>query len=197
MHNKHDIQPNESTGTTLIKMLEKKEGCEFVYMTGSYNQALKKVYLYKRFRTKNTSYANDSRSVPIVNNSGDIIAPPTKGSTRRRSKQKTQYKMNVPWANNKKKKTSLDDDIIWVHDDISPEEGSDPERFVKTVVEALRLGDDKILLAVAWSAKEGRLNHKKYPEVLGVDVTYGKNNKKKASISCYWKRHQKQKHPHS
>ena len=24
LHNKHDIQPNESTGTTLIKMLEKK-----------------------------------------------------------------------------------------------------------------------------------------------------------------------------
>ena len=86
--------------------------------------------------------------------------------------------MNVPWANNKKKKTGLDDEIIWVHDDISPEEGSDPERFVKTVVEALRLGDDEILLAVAWSTKEGRLNHKKYPEVLGVDVTYGKNNEK-------------------
>ena len=66
-----------------------------------------------------------------------------------------------------------------MHDDISPEEGSDPERFVKTVVEALRLGDDEILLVVARSTKEGRLNHKKYPEVLGVDVTYGKNNEKR------------------
>ena len=52
LQNKHDIQPKESTGTTLIKLLKKKTGCEFVYMTGSFNQATKKVRLHKRFRTK-------------------------------------------------------------------------------------------------------------------------------------------------
>ena len=87
--------------------------------------------------------------------------------------------MNVPWANNKKKKTVLGEDIIWVHNETSAEEGSDPERFIKTVVEALTLGEDEVLLAVAWTTKEGRLNHMKYPDVLGVDVTYGKNNEKR------------------
>ena len=60
LQNKHDIQPKESTGTTLIKLLENKPGCEFVYMTGSFNQAMKKVRLHKRFRTKNASFAKDS-----------------------------------------------------------------------------------------------------------------------------------------
>ena len=87
--------------------------------------------------------------------------------------------MNVPWANNKKKKTVLGDDIIWVHNEILAEEGSDPERYIKTVVEALTLAGDEILLAVAWTTKEGRLNHMKYPDVLGVDVTYGNNNEKR------------------
>ena len=87
--------------------------------------------------------------------------------------------MNVPWANNKKKKTVLGKDIIWVHNETSADEGDDPERFIKTVVEALTLGEDEVLLAVAWTTKEGHLNHMKYPDVLGVDVTYGKNNKKR------------------
>ena len=54
--------------------------------------------------------------------------------------------MNIPWANNKKKKTILGKDIIWVHNETSTEEGGDPERFIKTVVEALTPGKDKILL---------------------------------------------------
>ena len=84
----------------------------------------------------------------------------------------------MPWANNKKKKTKKYDDIIWVHDEIDADEESDPARYIKTVVEALNIGEEKNLLAVAWTTKEGRLNHMKYPDVLGVDVIFGKNNEK-------------------
>ena len=86
LHKKHGIQPKESTGTTIIKLLEKNSGCEFVYMTGSFNQAMKKVRLHKRFRTKNASFAKDSRTNPVVSNDGDIIAPPPKVSTRKGKK---------------------------------------------------------------------------------------------------------------
>ena len=85
----------------------------------------------------------------------------------------------MPWANNKKKKTNKNDDIIWVHDKIDADEESDLARYIKTVVDALKIGEDEILLAVAWTTKEGRLNHMKYPDVLGVDVTFGKNSKKR------------------
>ena len=40
LQNKHDIQPKESTGTTLIKLLEKKPGCEFVYYYDSVSTTL-------------------------------------------------------------------------------------------------------------------------------------------------------------
>ena len=68
---------------------------------------------------------------------------------------------------------------IWVHNEIEAGEGTDPDRYIKTVVDALTIGKDEVLLAVAWTIKEGRLNHMKYPDVLGVDVTYGKNNEKR------------------
>ena len=55
-------------------------------------------------------------------------------------------------------------------------EGRDPERYMRAVIEALKIGDDEVLLAVAWTTKEGRLNHIKYPDVLRVDVMFGKNN---------------------
>ena len=87
---------------------------------------MKKVRLHKRFRTQNTSFAKDSRTNPVISNDGDIIAPPPKGSTRKGNKQNTQNNMNVPWANNKKKKTVLGDNIIWVHNEILAEEESDP-----------------------------------------------------------------------
>ena len=47
----------------------------------------------------------------------------------------------------------------------------------QTVVDALTIVD-KVLLVVAWTTNEGRLSHMKYPDVLRVDVTYGKDNEK-------------------
>ena len=56
---------------------------------------------------------------------------------------------------------------------------SDAHIYVLAVVNALRLGDDEVLLAVAWVTKEGRLAHIRHPFVLGTDVTFGKNNEKR------------------
>ena len=89
LQNKHDIQPKKSTGMTLIRLLEKKPGCKLVYMTGSFNQAMKKVRLHKIFRTKDALFTKDSRTNPAVDNDGNIIAPPPKGSTRKGGK--TEY----------------------------------------------------------------------------------------------------------
>ena len=85
----------------------------------------------------------------------------------------------MPWVNNKRKKTNKNDDIIWVHDEIDADKGSDPARYIKTVVEAFKIGEEEIVLAVVWTTKEGRLNHVKYPDVLQVDATFGKNNEKR------------------
>ena len=90
--------------------------------------------------------------------------------------------MNVPWVNNKKKKTVLDKTIIWTHNESSADEGGDPERYIKMVVDTLTIGEDEVLLAVAWTTKEGRLNHMKYPDVLGIDVPYKKNNKTRSQF---------------
>lgn len=51
--------------------------------------------------------------------------------------------------------------------------------YVKAVVKALDLGNQEVLLAVAWTTAEGRLYHKKFPRVLGVDVKYGTNNERR------------------
>ena len=51
--------------------------------------------------------------------------------------------------------------------------------YVKAVVNALSLGDDEILLAIAWATAEGRLYHIKYPQVLGIDVKYGTNSERR------------------
>ena len=89
LHKKHNCQSNESTGTTLIKLLKNKPGCEFVYMIGSYNQAMKKVRLHNRFWTKIIPLEKESQTKPVVSNDGDIIAPEPKGSMRK-EKQNTQ-----------------------------------------------------------------------------------------------------------
>lgn len=51
--------------------------------------------------------------------------------------------------------------------------------YVKSVCEALKLGDNEILLAVAWVTAEGKIYHIKYPRVLGFDVKFGTNNEKR------------------
>ena len=59
---------------------------------------------------------------------------------------------------------------------------SDEHDYVKAVVEALKLGEDEVLLGVAWSTKEGRLYHRKFPDILGVDIKFGTNNERRPHI---------------
>ena len=155
LNQKHGRDEKESTGTTLLRLLKEKEGCDFVYMTRSYVQAMQRVRLHKRYRTKPVSSAKEFQKKPAVTSDGDIICPKRKTTPIKKNPAKTQNSLRVPWANNKKKKTKKHDDIIWVHDEVYAEEGSDPARYIKTVVDALTIGEDKILLAVAWTAKEG------------------------------------------
>ena len=57
----------------------------------------------------------------------------------------------------------------------------DPEaaNYVEAVIKALELSDGEILLGVAWTTKDGYLNHKRFPNILGVNITFGTNNEKR------------------
>ena len=50
---------------------------------------------------------------------------------------------------------------------------------VKNVVKGLDLGDGQFLLAVAWVTKESKLNHIKFPWLLGGDETFRTNAEKR------------------
>jgi hypothetical protein len=62
------------------------------------------------------------------------------------------------------------------------EQNSEMEKYVLSVVNALTLKDGEVLLGIAWSTKEGRLGHMRFPDILGADVTYGDNNEKRPHI---------------
>ena len=57
----HGRDSNKSTVTTLMRLLREKEACDFVYMAGSYNQAMKQVRLHKKYRTKAVSSDDESQ----------------------------------------------------------------------------------------------------------------------------------------
>ena len=67
-------------------------------------------------------------------------------------------------------------------EDVEVEVGSDMDRYVRSVVKALTLEDGEVLIGIAWTTKEGRLSHIRFPHILGVDVTYGDNNEKRPHI---------------
>ena len=182
LNRKHGRDSKESTGTTLMRLLKEKEGCDFVYMTGSYDQAMKRVRLHKRYRTKVVGTGEATATKPVVTEDGDILCPQEKTQPIKKTSPKKNNGPRVPWANNKKKKSNKGEDIVWVHENVEADVGSDPERYVRAVVEALKIGDDEVLLAVAWTTKEGRLNHMKFPDILGTDVTFGKNNEKRPQL---------------
>ena len=62
------------------------------------------------------------------------------------------------------------------------------EIYVLSVVNALTLKDGEVLLGIAWSTKEGRLAHIRFPDILGADVTYGDPNKKRPRIRLITKK---------
>lgn len=55
----------------------------------------------------------------------------------------------------------------------------DAQSFVKSLISQLTTGDGTILLAVMWVTEDGKLYHKKFPHVLGCDVTFGTNAEKR------------------
>ena len=62
------------------------------------------------------------------------------------------------------------------------ETDSDEHTYVKSVVKALHLNDNEVLLAVFWATREGILGHRRFPWTFGVDVTNGTNNEKRPHI---------------
>ena len=62
------------------------------------------------------------------------------------------------------------------------DETSEEYDYVKAVVQALKIGEDEVLLGVSWSTHEGRLYHRKYPDILGVDIKFGTNNERRPHI---------------
>ena len=54
----------------------------------------------------------------------------------------------------------------------------DAVKYVEAVVKALDLGDNEILLGIAWCTEESRINHTCFPHILGVDVIHGTNNER-------------------
>ena len=54
--------------------------------------------------------------------------------------------------------------------------------FVRNVIEALRIGDDNFLLAVAWTTNDGYVSHMRFLYVLGTDMNFGNNNEKRPHI---------------
>ena len=56
---------------------------------------------------------------------------------------------------------------------------TEAESFVKNLITQLTTGDGTILLAVMWITDDGKLYHKKFPHILGCDVTFGTNAEKR------------------
>ena len=96
-----------------MRLLKEKEGCDFVYMTGSHDQAMQRVRLHKRYRTKPVSSAEEFQKKPAVTSDGDIICPKQKTAPFKKNQSKMQNSVLVPWVNNRKEKTNKNDDIIW------------------------------------------------------------------------------------
>jgi hypothetical protein len=69
--------------------------------------------------------------------------------------------------------------LLYIHilkvNDVS----QDAKSFVKSLISQLTTGDGTILLAVMWVSEDGKLYHKKFPHVLGCDVTFGTNAEKR------------------
>ena len=66
-----------------------------------------------------------------------------------------------------------------IDDEEIVEETCDDEEvccFVRNAIEALRIGDDKILLAVALTTNDGYVSHMRFLYVLGTDMSFGDNN---------------------
>ena len=56
------------------------------------------------------------------------------------------------------------------------------QKFVRSVIEGLKLHNGEFLLAIAFVTDEGRDYHKLFPSVLGFDVVFGTNAEKRPQM---------------
>ena len=122
MYTKHNSDgTRDTTAQKLIHNLQTTENCEYIILTGGYDEALDRVRITKP----------------------------------RKSKRSKEVMEDV---------TAIDEEM---------------EDQVKNVVKGLALGRGQFLLAVAWVTKESKLNHIKFPWVLGGDETFRTNAEKR------------------
>ena len=55
----------------------------------------------------------------------------------------------------------------------------DGKAFIKHIIRGLTLKNGAVLLAIMWVTSKGKLYHRKFPHVLGLDVTFGTNAEKR------------------
>ena len=122
--------------------------------------------------TKGCRYVTLSASVYAANDPVNIY--------KKNSRRNDDCKQN---SSNKSGQTTMSDKEI--DDEEIVEETCDDEEvccFVCIVIEALRIGENKILLAVAWTTNDGYVSHMRFLYVLGTDMTFGDNNEKRPHI---------------
>jgi hypothetical protein len=127
----HQKGKEESAASCLKRIMDNTKGCRYFCMTGTVDEARKRVRVHKYHVTKGKTHTEERKDANEV---------------------------------------------------VDAEVGSDMEQYVMSVVKALTLEDGEVLIGIAWTTKEGRLSHIRYPEILGVDVTYGDNNEKRPHI---------------
>ncbi len=95
---------------------------------------------------------------------------------RRKSKKRRRRQFQNPAFDD----LAVESDERLDNNDVTePSHDKETNSYVKSVVNALTLGDGEVLLAVAWVTKEGREYHRMFPRILGMDVKYGTNNEKR------------------
>jgi len=156
-NNKSDFESNASC---LLRLLDQLPGCRYSVTTGSYDQALEHVKVYKRHRKE-----LQKKSVPTKKNAKQVHPDSDQVSNVTLSKGDSIPNDATPDAT----------EVLPEVDEIVAK-NSECHKYVKAVVESLKLKDDRVLLAVMWATADGRLGHMRYPYVIGFDIMHGDNN---------------------
>ena len=156
LNKKHQKTKGESAADTLKRIMDTTDGCNYICMTGSVNEARQRVRVHKYHVTKKEKKKDKQTNAEI----------------RKREVQKDE---------------ELNEEMKEKVDVVDAEPNSEMEKYVLSVVKALTLKDGEVLLGIAWSTKEGRLAHMRFPDILGADVTFGDNNEKRPHIRLFCK----------
>ena len=171
------VDTEQTTAQILLEWLQRQPDVDYVAYYGLYENAEDLVKVRKeRKKGKRTKVATRT------NSKGPDVKPPP-------SMQQAN-KSNIPLAEDPDICKSLVENFclcigtyilttkhmtLLKVNDVSQEAKS----FVKNLINQLTTGDGTILLAVMWITDDGKLYHKKFPHVLGCDVTFGTNAEKR------------------